>query len=371
MLALFLLAWIVQMYYYLYVFRPFLLQLPICNSKQPTNRDEGVSVIICAKNEAHNLVANLGSILTQDYPNFEVIVVDDNSIDNTTNILADFAAQYSHLRILSTKNFDSKAQGKKKALTNGIMFAAYDIVLLTDADCYANSDQWLRLMAAPFVRPEIEIVLGVSPYLPTATSHWLNTIIQYETAYTALQYLSFAHGGFAYMGVGRNLAYRKKLFYEQIGFQTHQHITSGDDDLFIGTAATATNTTWVASSKAICLTQPPLTWQAWVRQKKRHLSTARHYRLSHQIRLALLSGSHLWLYLSAIISLLTLPTSQLGLITILLYLRYGFQLWYFPRLTVLQMQLTARQYVLADVAFVGYYVFFLPILIANQSPKWK
>ena len=371
MLALFLLAWIVQMYYYFYIFRPFLLQLPIRNSKQPTNFDAGVSVIICAKNEAHNLVTNLRSILTQDYPNFEVIVVDDNSTDNTANILADFVAQYSHLRILSTKKFDSKAQGKKKALTNGIMFAAYDIVLLTDADCYANSDQWLKLMVAPFVRSEVDIVLGVSPYLPTATSHWLNTIIQYETAYTALQYLSFAHRGFAYMGVGRNLAYRKKLFYEQIGFQTHQHIASGDDDLFIGTAATTTNTVWVASSDALCLTPPPLTWQAWVKQKKRHLSTARHYRLSHQIRLTLLSASHLWLYLSAIISLLTLPTPQVSLIAILLCLRYGFQVWYFPRLIVLQMHLTARQYVLADVVFVGYYLFFLPILIANQSPKWK
>ncbi len=193
-----------------------------------------VSVVICAKNEEENLKANLPLILEQDYPLYEVIVVNDASTDNSMNVLMDLQQKYSHLRTSSIKENVHIRKGKKLALTLGLKAAKYDWVLLTDADCSVTGNKWLATMQRNF-RKEAGIVLGYGGY--RRNKGLLNMVIRYDTFFIALQYMGFALAGFPYMGVGRNLAYRKELFFRNKGFATHYELASGDDDLFVNEVA--------------------------------------------------------------------------------------------------------------------------------------
>ena len=219
-----------------------------------TCAQEPVSVIICARNEADNLDNYLPVILSQDYPDYEVIVVNDCSTDNSDIILKKYLEQYPQLRISTIKEDKKFSHGKKLAVTIGIKAAKYDRLLFTDGDCKPESNQWLSLMAANF-SADTSIVLGYGGYFPQPGL--LNKYIRYDTLMIALQYFSFALCKIPYMGVGRNLAYKRSLFYAGKGFSTHFHLASGDDDLFVNENATKTNTAIELSlMKAIPVRRP-------------------------------------------------------------------------------------------------------------------
>ena len=201
--------------------------------------DLPISVIISARNEAENLPRFLPAILNQDYPNFEVVVVNDCSVDQTPQILLDMSKNYPHLKLVTVVEHPRFKTGKKFALTMGIKAAANEHLLFTDADCAPASPHWIACMAANFTG-ETEIVLGYSPYLKTPG--FLNAFTRFETLRTGINYLSAAIGRSAYMGIGRNLSYTKSLFFRCKGFASHLHIMAGDDDLFVNRNATPNNT---------------------------------------------------------------------------------------------------------------------------------
>ena len=166
-------------------------------------KQEPVSVIVCARNESENLQRFLPSLFQQDYPQFEVVVVNDCSYDDSEEILEAFAEQYSNLKIVNLVEHEKYRHGKKFALTLGIKAAKYDLLLMTDADCEPLSDQWISSIQRNFTN-ETDIVLGYSPYFKKGG--FLNSFIRFEAFVTALNYFSFAMVGKPYMGVGRNLA---------------------------------------------------------------------------------------------------------------------------------------------------------------------
>ena len=234
-----------------------------------------VSVIICAKNEAENLRNYLPKILKQNYKKYEVIVVDDASTDDTPKVLKQLEETYKKLKTVTIKPEEKLSLGKKNALSIGIKASQYDILLLTDADCYPTSQNWLRHMQS-LAHGEIEIVFGYGPY--EKNNNFLNKIIQFETTHTAIQYLSLALWGLPYMGVGRNLLYNKNLYFENQGFAKHKHIASGDDDLFINEVATTKNTAICISKEAFMYSKPKTNYKNYNVQKNRHFSTAKHYK---------------------------------------------------------------------------------------------
>ncbi len=134
----------------------------------------------------------------------------------------------------------------------GIKSARYETLLLTDADCVPASENWMQLMQDGY-RPETEIVLGYGGYHPT--SSLLNRIIRFETFHAALQYLSYALAGIPYMGVGRNLSYKKDVFLRNKGFSSINQIPGGDDDLFINQVANKHNTAIVIDREAHTLSE--------------------------------------------------------------------------------------------------------------------
>lgn len=250
-------------------------------------------MIICAGNEEANLRKNLPLWLSQNYhhhekPLYEVLVVNDNSEDYSYYYLNEMEAQYPHLRVLHLTQKAKGIPGKKFPLSMGIKSARYEYLLLTDADCAPASNDWLRNMVQGFVHHEI--ILGYSPYIKENT--FLNKKIRWETLHSAIQYLSYAMAHVPYMGVGRNLAYMKKLFLKNKGFSAHHHLPSGDDDLFINTVANSKNTTIEIAPEAFTFSQAKQSKEAWHFQKNRHLSTGKYYQWKHKILLGLYAISH-------------------------------------------------------------------------------
>lgn len=257
--------------------------------------DYALSVIICARNEAQNLQKNLPVVLAQDYKDFEVVVVNDCSSDNSQEILQDMSARFPHLRVVTIKENKKFKHGKKFAVTLGIKAAKHEHLVFTDADCLPASPRWLQHMKNHFLGCT-EIVLGYSPYL--CLPGVLNKFIRYEAFLTALNYISLALNKNPYMGVGRNLAYTKSLFFSGKGFASHMHILSGDDDLFVNQHATASNTAVEIHSDAHVWSSPKETFKDYIKQKKRHLSAGANYKAKHRRILSLQSASAVVFYLS-------------------------------------------------------------------------
>lgn len=269
-----------------------------------------LSVLICARNEAVNLRKNLVSVLEQDYPEFEVLVVDDDSSDDTREVLQRLQVQYARLRVLH--NSPKTTPGKKAALARGIAATRYDWLVFTDADCRPAGPEWLRYMAAA-VAPGVEIVLGYGPY--RAAPGFLNRWIRFETVQTALQYFSFALAGQPYMGVGRNLAWHRAVFERVGGFAGHADIPSGDDDLLVNAAAHAGNTALCLHPAAFVYSEAKNSWHSWWLQKRRHLGAGRKYRPGHQMLLGLLTLTHVLHYFL----LIALLFSDFGTISVAFY----------------------------------------------------
>jgi len=253
-----------------------------------------ISVIISARNEAKNLTENLPSILQQNYPDFEVVVINDCSYDKSEIVLEELKATYPELKIVTITEHDRFKTGKKFALTLGIKASKNEHLLFTDADCKPASDDWITRMAANFTG-ETQIVLGYSPY--NRTGNFLNPFVRYETIKTGINYLSAALIGDPYMGIGRNLAYTKSLFFSAKGFAAHMHVLSGDDDLFVNQNATADNTAIEIHPDSFIYTDAKTTFSGWYRQKKRHFGVGKIYKARHRRMLSLDAASGFLFYI--------------------------------------------------------------------------
>ena len=254
---------LIQVFYYLFFFSRLAFYTP--RPKQIT-QTHPVSVIICSRDEAGNLVKNLPGALIQQYrTTHEVIVVNDNSLDESKYILEEYQRTYKQLHLVELTQEAKFIPGKKFPLSIGIKTAKHEIVLLTDADCVPASEFWIEKMQEGF-NDGTEIVLGYGAL--HKKKGFFNKLVRWETFHTALQYLSYARAGLTYMGVGRNLSYKKSVFFRHKGFSAHNHLPGGDDDLFINKAATKNNTAIVVDKDAFTLSEPARTWEAMDKAKE-------------------------------------------------------------------------------------------------------
>ena len=286
-------VWIIQMIYYWTVYS----RLAFYREKPGNQVDQPVTVIICAKNEYQNLLKNLPIVLEQDYPDYEVIVVNDASDDDSIELLNSLARKYPHLKIFDLERNLNFFTGKKFPLALGIKSAKHEILLLTDADCRPASPNWIREMQKQYTSGT-EVVLGYGTYRKTVG--FLNQLIRYDSFLIAMQYLSFTLAGKPYMGVGRNLSYKRDLFYLAKGFTSHYKLKSGDDDLFINHVAKKGNTRIQISPDSHTISTAKTSLIQWIFQKRRHYTTARFYRPVFKFLLGLGYLSKLLLYLSFI-----------------------------------------------------------------------
>lgn len=335
------------------------------------NPDPPVSIVICARNEAANLRRNLPAVLAQQYAGeWEIIVVDDASEDETAVVLRLFEDTCPRLRVVSV--FEKKQVGKKHALSLGIEAAKHEHLLLTDADCVPASVYWLAHMATALCeKQETELVLGYGPVF--RAPGFLNGWIRFETAHTAIQYFSLALAGMPYMGVGRNLAFRKRAYDRAGGFSAHLDLPSGDDDLLVNAVAARANTAICRHPGAFVYSEGKKTWRAWMRQKRRHLAAGPRYRLLHRVILTMISLSHsLHFFL-----LVVLLSAGFGMVSVLfLFLARSGSLLYLygkilPQLCAFQLFSRIPIY---DALLAAYYGAFVPIsLFAPHGARsaWK
>jgi len=265
------------------------------NNNHETTKQQPVSVVICAKNEYQNLKNNIPKLLEQDYPAYEVILVNDFSQDDSYYLLKSYQEKYKNFRVINLRENVNFFEGKKLALALGIKSATYNTILLTDADCEPAGNAWIRSMSNCF-QEKTEIVLGYGGY--KKHPGFLNMLIRYDTFFIAMQYMGFAKAGLAYMGVGRNLAYKKDLFFRSGGFTSHYKINSGDDDLFINKVAKKNNTETCLHPDSFTFSEPEKNFSKWFKQKKRHLSTGSYYRLSHKLLLGTFAATNILFYIS-------------------------------------------------------------------------
>jgi poly-beta-1,6-N-acetyl-D-glucosamine synthase len=369
-ITVFSIAAVVQLLYWCLVFSrlAFYKTEDTQNSKPKTQNSKlstpSVSIIICARNEGKNIKNNLPLILQQEYAStFEVIVVNDASTDETDSVLKDISTKYLHLRIVTI--FEKKLKGKKGALAEGIKAAKNEWLLLTDADCTPFSMEWLSDMIK--YNNEKDIGLGFSPY--KKRDGFLNTFIRYEAVWTAIQYMGFGLTGMPYMGIGRNILYKKKIYENAGGFEKHGHIASGDDDLFINSVISEKNFSIILSPKTFMYSEPNTRWNGYFTQKKRHFTTATSYKLKHKILLGGLSASHFFYFVTSILAL-TLQISTIFVLSLILVRTLTIWFLYGKILLKFHDRPLIWWIPLLDTVYFLFYLVFAPALVM-KTQKWN
>ena len=368
---LFVLCIALQCGYALYFFtRIFNLPVEELKTKEATLP---VSVIICARNEAHNLMRNLPAIMGQNYyneagkPMYEVIVVNDGSDDNTEEVLYRLEQQYSHLWHVTIGPDESRVfKGKKFALSKGTSYSTYPYLLLTDADCLPVSDEWIHHMVAPFHNNK-EIVAGYGQY--ESRPGLLNAFIRWETIHTFLQFSTYTMSGRPYMAVGRNIACTKDVFLRAQQSEVWNELPSGDDDLLIQACGNDTNTSIVGHKDAYTMSEPKTTWREWLTQKRRHLSTGKYYKEETKALLAGYAGSHALMWL---LFFVLMYWSDWVLILVLMAMRCGIY-WTIWQTTALKLR-ERKLFLwipLCDLGWAVYNFVLSPYIIWKTKQQWK
>ncbi len=353
----------IQLFYYTFFFT----RVAFYKQKEKEkNQQHPVSVIICARDEDENIARNLPGVLVQNYATtHEIIVVNDNSVDDSRYILQELKKTFKKLQIVDLTQEAKLITGKKYPLSIGIKEAKHEIVLLTDADCVPASEFWIEKMQDAYVNGT-ELVLGYGAY--KKRPGLLNKLIRFETFHSALQYLSFAMAGIPYMGVGRNLSYKRDLFFRNKGFSSINHIPGGDDDLFINKVATGHNTSVVIDKDAVTLSQPKTRFKDWYRQKTRHYSTAKFYKPLNKFLLGLYSFSQFFFYPALIVAAI-FYNWQIVLIIFGVKLLWQ-ALIYFKAMKKLDEADLWPAFLLLDMWMFFYYIIFAPTLFKKARKTW-
>jgi glycosyltransferase involved in cell wall biosynthesis len=355
----------IQIFYYLWFFSRVAF---FRRNKKTKSQQHPVSVIVCARDEDENLARHLPGLLVQSYPStYEVIAVNDNSIDDSKYILQELKKTFKdRLEIIELTQEAKHITGKKFPLSMGIKEAHHEILLLTDADCVPASEHWVEKMQEAYDNG-VEIVLGYGAY--NKRPGLLNKLIRFETFHSALQYLSFALAGIPYMGVGRNLSYKKELFFRHKGFSSINHIPGGDDDLFVNKAATRKNIAVVIDKDAATLSIPKQTWKNWLRQKTRHYTTAKYYKPVHKLLLGLYSLS-LFLFYPLLIASLLFYGWKAPLIVFGIRLLIQAIIYFFAMKKLNEKDLWPL-FLFFDAWMFLYYILFFPALIKKPRRNWN
>ena len=299
---------------------------------------EPVSIVLCARDAYEYLTELVPVLLGQDYPDFEIVIVNDCSDDETEEYLKDLERKEPRIKPVQLKQHLNFFNGKKFPLSMGIKSAQNDLIILTDCNCMPTNDQWLRSVVNCYGK-NTEVVIGYSPYV--RKKGLLNQLMRFDAVQNALLYLSAALKGHPYMGIGKNLSYRKELFYRNKGFTSHYTTSVGDDDLFISQVATKKNTEVLIDPDNAILTTPTGNFRQWTRQKSSRYSTVRQYSVGARLLLSLFYISQFLFYASfiALIALCTKPAfaitgGEVFYIPILVFfflLRFGTQLFIYHK----------------------------------------
>jgi glycosyltransferase involved in cell wall biosynthesis len=328
-----------------------------------------ISIVISIRADFENIQKLLPELLSQNYPNFEIVLIDDASWDETKSFIEESVKQFPNVKgVYVTEEMKKQTLGKKLALTLGIKAATHEIIVLTDADCMPATPYWLQRMVAPYLEnPSTEIVLGYSPFVRKQT--FVNLISQMDNLWTAILYFSYAVRNKAYMGVGRNMSYKKSLFLKVKGFASHLHVLSGDDDLFVRDAANSSNTAICIHPDSFMFTSSKSSFNTWYLQKKRHTFVGKYYKFKDKLKLGFIGLSHALMWVLIVFNLFLLSNWFWTLILLLLFWMIKFPL-VFMAFKKLKHKYKTVWMPLFDLLYVIYNAMFGLVNLFNKQKKW-
>lgn len=275
-----------------------------------------VSVVVTANNQYGDLQKNLQELLAQDYPDFEVVVVNDNSDDGSNELLEDLSRKYTSLKVVELKQSLNWFRGRKFPLSLGIKSAKNDLILLTDAGCTPQSKGWIKAMTGSFT-PNSEIVLGYSSYNTTSK---INKWLRFAAFYDALLYLSMALKGLPFKGIGKNMGYSRELFYRNKGFSSHYVVSSGDDELFVNRASNRHNVAVEVSEEGLIKQVKKISFSSWLSVEKNRLKIRRFFNIRDRLLIRIFSFSSFAFY--GLFVLLILLKAPLIIVALIFSLRF-------------------------------------------------
>lgn len=322
-----------------------------------------LSVILAARNESDNLYENLPIILEQDYPEFEVIIINNQSTDDSTYLLEAIAQQYTNLRVIEVMKNQHLKPGKKLSITLGVKGAKFEHLILTDADCRPASRNWLKSIAENFSN-EKQIILGYGPY--KKEKGFLNRLIRFDTTWIGMSYFSMALAKLPYMGVGRNLAYTKTVFNSVSGFKSHYYLPSGDDDLFIQETAKNNNYTIAIKADSFCYSEGHTSWKSWIRQKTRHFTTTDKYNVIKKWMLGIYPLSLLLMLISFVTLLIV---TDYKLVALFVFLPVLLLKWWIQARCFFKLQ--AQKFIPYLPLWDLFYAFVMPVIYYSTDKKKK
>jgi cellulose synthase/poly-beta-1,6-N-acetylglucosamine synthase-like glycosyltransferase len=255
-----------------------------------SSKQEGVTVLVAAHNESGRLKHLIPVLFQQNYQNFDVLIVNDRSNDRTRRLLEDFSNIYPRLQIVTVDYTPDHLTSKKYALTLGIKASKNDIILLTEADCMPQSQDWIAKMTAPIRERNKIFSIGFSGY--ERKPGFLNSWIQFETILSAMFYLSFGIWKKPFTGIGKNLSYRRSFFMDAKAFKGFWKVIAGDDELFVNQHVNGKNSEIVLDPEAITISRPKTTFRDYLLQKKKHFQARKHYRKDSKIITGFYGLSH-------------------------------------------------------------------------------
>lgn len=342
-----------------------------------------VSILICGKNESVNFKRFLPEVLAQMYNEnvWEVVVVNDASTDDSAKVLAVIAAQNPRVKIVEIDTATERHfPGKKFALQQGLKACKHEVVLLTDADCYPHSKNWLQGMARIYAvkRSTFAVsglfVLGYGAY--KKETGLLNRFVRWETGHTFMQYASWAKMGHPYMGVGRNLMYEKSpvlaLLEDEQFAQHFSKIPSGDDDLIVSALANIQNTVIADAPETHTQSIAHDNWSKWWRQKTRHVSSGKYYASLVKNGLALYALSSFLFWIVAVLLLVnTQGINQMLVLFLMLIRTLAFWANAFKWSSVLDQPKTAWFYPIGEWMWLCYNFAIAPFIFWKNKQQWK
>ena len=293
----FLIVFSIQLTYYLFIFGKF----SFSKKTENNNQKPPISVIICTKNQEQNVLNYIPLLLNQNYPNFEIVLIDNASSDGTLDVFEEFEKNNSNIKLVKVENNEAFWGNKKFALTLGIKAAKNEYLLFTDPQCYPTSTEWIAEMSTHFSK-EKTIILGYNSIIKIKNS-FLNKLIRFENLLSSTQAFGWAKAGKPYTGNGKNLAYKREEFFKTNGFIEHMKTRTGEDALFINQAANSNNTTICTSKNSTILTNETPNFKQWIHTTRIVYNNHSKFKLFDKLQLKTFYTSQLLVIILPIILL--------------------------------------------------------------------
>lgn len=301
---------VVQLIYYFIVYGKFAFHR---KKNALSLREIPLSVVIVVRDNASQVLQTLPKFLEQQYPNYEIVIVNDRSPDEQSVFaIKEYQKRFSNVKFIDLRDAVSTSRGRKMAVSMGIKCSSYGNIVITDPDCLPASEHWLSNLSQN-IQGQKKIVLGYSTYIKRRTPY--NAFLHFDKLVGAVQYFSLALYNSTYRGDFSNIVFMRNLFYQQKGFTSFNHLQWGEEDIFIHNVATPTNTAIEYNPDSAIISQNVPSYGYWRLHKISLFFTRKFNSLKNRAILSSYNITNLLFYIFLVFAILMNITNPIFLYT--------------------------------------------------------